>query len=782
MLTKILEKLLSLFNIPQIAVRYFRLSNKLLGLGKNNFPKELVPLNTKQLSRGMLNYTFFQHYPEWKRPFWAVRQYDPNENSFIPRSHLGVSINVTHRNWTAIGNMDCDVEPIVDPCGSVVPFVDGWSLECWVKCKEQLIYPAYHKNIKQKLVDDLPIVETEIIENDFILKINHYTSLDNLFCEYEITKSNPQQNIELELIIAVRPFNFEGVSPIDSIQYIKDENSFIVNQKNKIYFNFEPDKIIHSNLEFGDSADHIINITNQIRSNRINCKDGFANSIAVFKLDNFDSEKDKIKCLINLNNKTLSQFEDISLDSIKDYWRDITDVGSSFTVPDKKLSSIIKSSLITSLQFIDSNKVTPGAAIYHQFWFRDAAFQLNILDKLGYSRITKKILDTLFSYQKKDGYFQSQKGEWDSNGQVLWMLLEHAMLSNDLSILKDNFSKLYKAVKWIDKNRLTEKKVFSEKYFGLLPKGLSAEHLGLADYYYWDNFWAIAGIKSFMLMCDLVNKSNPKEYAKGLLDEYEKVLNESISNSVKSNQFTVIPSAPFKVLDSGMIGSLNAIYPLQVHDWKNKIFKNSVEYVYKNYFHKNLFFQNIIHSGGNPYITLQIAHSFLYYGKRELFNKIFNDVLDYASPTLNFPEAIHPLTGGGVIGDGHHGWAAAEILSAVKDSFVYEKDYYSLEKIDLVLLSGIDIRLFEDKTEISVKDICLLCGSISLRIKMVDNTIELYIDYNSNKYYYQENFIIVLPYIVKSISSQVKELSISFEENETTVYYKANSMKIIFYI
>ena len=38
-------------------------------------------------------------------------------------------------------------------------------------------------------------------------------------------------------------------------------------------------------------------------------------------------------------------------------------------------------------------------------------------------------------------------------------------------------------------------------------------------------------------------------------------------------------------------------------------------------------------------------------------------VLDYASPTLNFPEAIHPLTGGGVIGDGHHGWAAAETVS-----------------------------------------------------------------------------------------------------------------------
>lgn len=48
--------------------------------------------------------------------------------------------------------MDCDVEPIVDPCGSVVPFIDGWSLECWVKYKEQIIFPSYHKKLNKGLL------------------------------------------------------------------------------------------------------------------------------------------------------------------------------------------------------------------------------------------------------------------------------------------------------------------------------------------------------------------------------------------------------------------------------------------------------------------------------------------------------------------------------------------------------------------------------------------------------------------------------------------------------
>jgi hypothetical protein len=37
------------------------------------------------------------------------------------------------------------------------------------------------------------------------------------------------------------------------------------------------------------------------------------------------------------------------------------------------------------------------------------------------------------------------------------------------------------------------------------------------------------------------------------------------------------------------------------------------------------------------------------------------------------PEAIHPKTGGGAMGDGHHGWAAAEIILFLLDCLVSEE-------------------------------------------------------------------------------------------------------------
>jgi hypothetical protein len=49
-------------------------------------------------------------------------------------------------------------------------------------------------------------------------------------------------------------------------------------------------------------------------------------------------------------------------------------------------------------------------------------------------------------------------------------------------------------------------------------------------------------------------------------------------------------------------------------------------------------------------------------------------MLDAATPTWTWPEAIHPRLAGGCMGDGHHGWAAAELLSFVRDLLVREVD------------------------------------------------------------------------------------------------------------
>lgn len=73
---------------------------------------------------------------------------------------------------------------------------------------------------------------------------------------------------------------------------------------------------------------------------------------------------------------------------------------------------------------------------------------------------------------------------------------------------------LFEGIEWIDTTRLKKIEYKKKNIYGLLPQGLSAEHLGLADYYYWDNFWSLAGIESFIETTILLNKSDEKNMQK----------------------------------------------------------------------------------------------------------------------------------------------------------------------------------------------------------------------------------------------------------------------------
>src|SRR5207237_8879652 len=77
------------------------------------------------------------------------------------------------------------------------------------------------------------------------------------------------------------------------------------------------------------------------------------------------------------------------------------------------------------------------------------------------------------------------------------------------------------------------------------------------------------------------------------------------------------------------------------------------------------FFQGISHTGLGTYLTLQLAAVEMRAGDRRALDRL-QWLLEAATPTFTWPEAIHPQLGGGCMGDGHHGWAADEFLSSLR--------------------------------------------------------------------------------------------------------------------
>ena len=69
-------------------------------------PIELLRAGAIFHARGLVNTRAIQFNLDWVWPYWVEQQFNPHSDSFIPRAFSFSHINLTHRNWTAVGLPD----------------------------------------------------------------------------------------------------------------------------------------------------------------------------------------------------------------------------------------------------------------------------------------------------------------------------------------------------------------------------------------------------------------------------------------------------------------------------------------------------------------------------------------------------------------------------------------------------------------------------------------------------------------------------------------------------
>ena len=610
----ILNRLAALLRVPTAAVEMLRAANTMSGIEKKSLPTELVSLNALQFSRGILNFSFFQSNMDWIFPYWAVRQFDPGDSSFIPRAHLGLSMNVTHRNWTAVGTPECSTEPIVDPRGLVTPFRDGWSIDVWVAVDKKTYYPS-RSPARQSLHEHYPVVITECAIDPILLRLSTFVDRTTLLHSLRVINQGSDR-FSGSILAAIRPFNPEGVGMITSLEYREAERRVIVNGSQSVNFSTAPSQSWCSNYADGDSAWMSGDADGGNRPSSM-CEVGLANGFLRFPVLLEAGKEMEIVMSVPLDEADRIvpvHSADISsgrLGNVTKYWDDQLVRGTAIETPDAVLTASIKSNLITLVMLCDGPTITPGPSSYHHFWFRDAAFMIHALDSFGHHERTRPIIENFFSHQESNGYFRSQKGEWDSNGQALWVIHQHTLLTGSDACVAAHFSALRKAVEWIDHQRMKGIAQSEQPYFGLMPAGLSAEHLGLADHYYWDNFWSLAGVRSFNALCSIVSANDDQHYGQRLFDDYLCDITASLMRDRSRLSSAAIPAAPRRNIDCGMIGSLSASYPLQLFELGPENLEATVDEITRRYCIDDVFFQHFIHSFGEKYLSVSSGRPFV---------------------------------------------------------------------------------------------------------------------------------------------------------------------------
>ncbi|HEX2860435.1 MAG TPA: hypothetical protein VHN79_02300, partial [Lacunisphaera sp.] len=579
--------------------------------------------------------------------------------------------NLTHRNWTAVGLPGVAWYPIVDPRGLVTPLFDGWSLDFWfLPAQGTLLAPSKSGSFQQSLAltDNLAVSSTAIWPS---ARIATTVRLD-------LAGGEPECRVKLEapegdghVAVVLRPYNPEGISFVHDIALTNDRRCWQVNKRHGVEFDRIPLRHALPVYHEGDVAQRL---DEEARGDTVRCEVGLASAAAIFPAA--DLRRRPLEVIVPIYDELQPDRRPACV--AMPGWREAMAPMARLQVAEPK-AQVLFDLAVSTLVLLTPHDAYPGPYTYKRFWFRDAALMLNAVLTLGGVERTRRALGGFAPRQRRDGYFLSQEGEWDSNGEAIWIFWRFALLSGE-ELPSGWIEAVKKGARWIRKKRLPADG--KSQVAGLFPAGFSAEHLGPNDYYYWDDFWGVAGLQC---AADLLLATDPDLAAecRREAEDFMTVIERSVPSGPQRRFPDAMPAAPMRRMDSGAVGSLVADYPLQLFPPGDKRMLGTADYLRDHSSHVGGFFQHMIHSGINAYLTLHLAQVRLRAGDVAAAWKLMDCVAGLASPTGQWPEAIHPRTGGGCMGDGQHAWAAAEWVMIVRNCFMRE------EGNSLVIASGV---------------------------------------------------------------------------------------------
>lgn len=650
---------------------------------------EILPTGARTLFRAIRTRGAAQIGPDWLWPYWVERQLDPGSPAFTPRGHLPFLANVTQRDWTMVGNLGSPWEAIVDPRGLVTPWFDGWSLDWWIGAEDHWHLPSREPAVRQSLLEGIPVVETvmripggEAVHRAYAVLAPGVRGVPGSTEELVVVEVENRSPTPVALAFALRPYNPEGLAVVERIALQGD--TVLADGRPALMLPRPPAGVAASTFAQGDSAREVLEGRAGPGPLRpVKDPAGLAHAAFVYPLPHRTTlrvamplvreRRTRRRGLARRRVAALPEVDLAHLPTPADVargWKAQLNRGLRLELPDPRLQAAVDANRAYLLVFHDGDEITPGPFTYHRFWFRDAAYQLVALDRFGFHAEAAEVLGSYPRRQQADGFFASQRREWDANGAAIWAIAEHHRLTGDTALLAELLPAVRKGARWIARKR-RERRRNAPEVQGLLPPGISAEHLGPFDFYYWDDFWCLRGLLDATWLLRGAGDSEAAAEAEAAAVELRGAIAASLELAAARIGRVAMPAGPTRGLDAGMIGSLVACAPLGLLPPDDPWVAGTLDVLRDRFCLGDAFFQSISHTGLGTYLTLQIAFCELEAGDGRAWRRL-RWLLEAATPTFTWPEAIHPRLGGGCMGDGHHGWAAADFLSFVRQMLVRE--------------------------------------------------------------------------------------------------------------
>lgn len=256
---------------------------------------------------------------DWVLPFRLERQLDPDAPA-------------VERASTPIGLVRSHGDASVDPRGLVTPVAGGWSLDWWVGADDRWHLPSREVAVRQRLIDDAPVVETamRVPTGDAIHRVFAIAEGDD---ELVVVEIENRSKLPFALALAVRPCNADGMAEVQRIDL--DGTTVLVDGRMAMLLPKPPSRAAGSTGRDGDVAVTVFGgDAGESFPSGLRDREGRTSAAFIFPLAHTAS----MRVVLASRRRRVTRVPDSpTAEQVARGWRAHAERGARFEVPDERL-------------------------------------------------------------------------------------------------------------------------------------------------------------------------------------------------------------------------------------------------------------------------------------------------------------------------------------------------------------------------------------------------------------------------------------------------------------
>jgi hypothetical protein len=588
---------------------------------------------------------------DWVGPYWYECQ--PDRSS--PPGRVPAQLNLTARNWTAVGNVASSLAAIVDPRGLVTPWPGGWSLDWWIGAEDRWHFPSRESSVRQRLVGTSPVVESamRVPGGDAVERVYAVAGPGGLG-DLVVVEIENRSAVPFVVALAVRPFNPDGPAAIEQLG-LHDRRLLTVDGQPALWLARPPGSVAASTLDGGDVAAAVASGRTQPDLDSVRCASGMAQAAVLFPLahtavlrvaiptasEGATGRRGRVTRRVA---RYSSGFPTLaSAASVARGWDVQARRGARFVLPEGRLADAVEANRKALLLLHSGGEITSTAQGRGGFRLRDAVDLLGALDRYGFAAEVAEVLATFPGRQRTDGWFAGEHREINANGCAIVAMADHWRLTRDEELRSALHASVILGARWL------------QRHDGLPPRrseqlARRSKPVGHVDE---DGWWSAAGLGNGAELLSAgggADGADRLHWATARLADAREAL------------------AGTALADAALVGSLVAVCPLGLLEPDDPSMLAAVDLIRQRCCVGDGFGGP---GGLSPLRTLQLAAVELAQADRRALDRL-RWVLDVAAPTFAWPEVIDPVSHRGCRGEGQDGLAGAAFLRLVRNLLVME--------------------------------------------------------------------------------------------------------------